>query len=119
MSKVITLYHGSQQVVKTPTFGPGKKNNDYGLGFYYTESETLAKEWAVTPLRVGFSNRYAIDIEYMNILNLNSSDYTILNWIAIHVEHYLFTIKTPAARRAEQYLIDNFGVNVNTFRIPI
>ena len=115
MSKIISLYHGSQQVVETPTFGLGKKNNDYGLGFYCTENEALAKEWAVTSLRDGFSNRYAIDIEYMNVLNLNSSDYTILNWIAILVEHRLFTIKTPVARRAKQYLIDNFGINVNAY----
>lgn len=115
MSKIITLYHGSQQVVKTPTFGLGKKNNDYGLGFYCTENEALAKEWAVTSLRDGFSNRYVIDIEYMDVLNLNSSDYTILNWIAILVEHRLFTIKTPVARRAKQYLIDNFGINVNAY----
>ena len=115
MSKIITLYHGSQQVVETPTFGLGKKNNDYGLGFYCTENEALAKEWAVTSLRDGFSNRYVIDIEYMNVLNLNSSDYTILNWIAILVEHRLFTIKTPVARRAKQYLIDNFGINVNAY----
>ena len=115
MSKIITLYHGSQQVVKTPTFVLGKKNNDYGLGFYCTENEALAKEWAVTSLRDGFSNRYVIDIEYMNVLNLNSSDYTILNWIAILVEHRLFTIKTPVARRAKQYLIDNFGINVNAY----
>lgn len=51
----------------------------------------------------------------MNILNLNSPDYTILNWIAVLVEHRLFSIKTPVARRAKRYLIDNFGINVNAY----
>lgn len=73
------------------------------------------KEWAASSLRDGFSNRYALDTEYMKILNLNSPDYTILNWIAVLVEHRLFTIKTPVARRAKRYLIDNFGVNVNAY----
>ena len=115
MDKLITIYHGSEQVVEVPTFGLGRKNNDFGLGFYCTESEDLAKEWAVSSLRNGFANRYTLDTEYLNVLNLNSPDYTILNWIAVLVEHRLFSIKTPVARRAKRYLIDNFGINVNDY----
>ena len=115
MEQLITVYHGSQQIVEVPTFGKGRKNNDFGLGFYCTESNGLAKEWAVSSLRDGFSNRYTLDTEYLNILNLNSPSYTILNWMAVLVEHRLFSIKTPVARRAKRYLIDNFGVNVNAF----
>ena len=115
MDKLITIYHGSEQVVEVPTFGLGRKNNDFGLGFYCTESEDLAKEWAVSSLRNGFANRYTLDTENLNVLNLNCPDYTILNWIAVLVEHRLFSIKTPVARRAKRYLIDNFGVNVNAY----
>ena len=115
MNKIITLYHGSDKIVEQPIYGEGKKNNDFGLGFYCTASEELAKEWAVSSLRDGFSNRYTIDTEYLNVLNLNSPDYTILNWIAVLVEHRLFSIKTPIARRAKGYLIDHFGINVNAF----
>ena len=115
MDKKVTLFHGSEKIVETPVFGEGKKNNDIGLGFYSTESESLAKEWAVSSLRDGFSNRYTLDTEYLNILNLNSSDYTILNWIAVLVEHRLFSIKTPVAHRAKRYLIDNFGINTNAY----
>ena len=115
MEKKITLFHGSEKVIEHPVFGAGKKHNDFGLGFYCTESEALAKEWAVSSLRDGFANRYTLDTEYLRVLHLNSPDYTILNWIAVLVEHRLFSIKTPVARRAKQYLIDNFGVNVNAF----
>ena len=117
MNKIITLFHGSEKVIEAPSFGEGKRNNDFGLGFYCTETENLAKEWAVSSLRDGFCNRYTLDTEYMKILNLNSPDYTILNWIAVLVEHRLFSIRTPIARRAKKYLIDNFGINVNTFDI--
>ena len=119
MEKRITIYHGSKQIVEVPTFGEGRKNNDFGLGFYCTESNDLAKEWAVSSLRDGFSNRYTLDTEYLNILNLNSPDYTILNWMAVLVEHRLFSIKTPVARRAKRYLIDNFGVNANAYDLII
>ena len=115
MDKLITIYHGSKQIVEVPTFGLGRKNNDFGLGFYCTESNDLAKEWAVSSLSDGFSNRYTLDTEYLNTLNLNSPNYTILNWIAVLVEHRLFSIKPPIARRAKQYLIEHFGVNVNAF----
>jgi hypothetical protein len=117
MDKLITVYHGSKQIVEVPTFGEGKKNNDFGLGFYCTESNDLAKEWAVSSLRDGFSNKYTLDTEFLNVLNLNSPDYTILNWIAVLLEHRLFSIKTPVARRARQYLIDNFAVNVNAYDV--
>ena len=119
MDKLITIYHGSKQVVEVPTFGLGRKNNDFGLGFYCTESNALAKEWAVSSLRDGFSNRYTLETEYLNILNLNSPDYTILNWIAVLVEHRLFSIRTPIVRRAKQYLVEHFGINVNAFDLIV
>ena len=119
MNQKITLYHGSEQIIESPTFGLGKQNNDFGLGFYCTESEELAKEWAVSSLRNGFVNRYSLDTEYLKILNLNNPDYTILNWIAVLVAHRLFSIKSPAAQRAKRYLIDNFGVNVNAYDLII
>ncbi len=117
MDNIITIYHGSEKIVEQPVFGEGKKNNDFGLGFYCTTSEELAKEWAVSSIHNGFSNRYTLNTEYLNILNLNSPDYTILNWIAVLVEHRLFSIKTPVARRAKHYLIDNFSINVNAFDV--
>ena len=115
MDILITIYHGSKQIVEVPTFGRGRKNNDFGLGFYCTESCDLAKEWAVSSLSDGFANRYTLDTKYLNSLTLNSPDYTILNWVAVLVEHRLFSSKTPVARRAKQYLIDHFGINVNAY----
>ncbi len=115
MEKSVTVYHGSTHIVETPSYGLGRKNNDFGPGFYCTESIDLAKEWAVSSLSDGFANRYTLDTEYLNILNLNSPEYTILNWMAVLVDHRLFSIRTPVARRAKQYLIEHFGVNVNAY----
>ena len=115
MDKQLKIYHGSEKIVEQPIFGEGKKNNDFGLGFYCTASEELAKEWAVSSLRDGFSNRYSLDTEYLKVLNLNSPDYTILNWIAVLVEHRLFSVNTPVAARAKRYLLEHFSVNVNAF----
>ncbi len=119
MAKVITLYHGSNQIVSAPEFGKGRERNDFGLGFYCTKNIELAKEWAVSSLANGFSNEYALDVEYLKVLNLNSSEWTILNWIAILLQHRVFPVKTPVARKARQHLIDNFYVNVNAYDLVI
>lgn len=119
MEKLLTIYHGSKNIVEVPTFGVGKETNDFGLGFYCTESLELAKEWAVTSLSDGFANRYVLDTEYLNTLYLNSPEYTVLNWMAILVSHRLFSIKIPIARRARQYLIDHFSINVNAYDLIV
>lgn len=119
MEKTITLFHGSERIVKKPALGEGKAHNDFGLGFYCTQNDNLAKEWAVSSLHDGFSNRYTLDTESLRILDLNSPDYTILNWIAVLVQHRLFAIKTPVAKRAKQYLIDRFSLNVNAYDLVV
>ena len=56
------LYHGSVSIIEQPTFGKSKRQNDYGLGFYCTQSLDLAKEWAVEENRNGYANKYALDL---------------------------------------------------------
>ena len=34
----LTIYHGSSLILEKPIFGKGKVHNDYGRGFYCTES---------------------------------------------------------------------------------
>ena len=48
------IYHGSVQIIEKPQYGAGRKDNDYGLGFYCTEDIELAKEWAASDERGGF-----------------------------------------------------------------
>ena len=63
MEKQLFLYHGSEKIIKKPIYGYGKKNNDFGLGFYCTENENLAKEWAVSSLDDGFANKYSLNMD--------------------------------------------------------
>ena len=55
------LYHGSSKIIEEPIFGYGKPYNDYGLGFYCTESLEMAKEWSVGRERGGYANCYELD----------------------------------------------------------
>lgn len=119
MKKELILYHGSAKIIKTPIYGYGKKNNDFGLGFYCTKELELAKEWACSSLSDGFANKYSINLDGLNILDLTSNDYNILNWITILVTHRIFRIKNPIAARAIRYLKENFYVDVEAYDIII
>ena len=44
------IFHGSQSIIKIPQYGLGKVGNDFGLGFYCTENESMAMEWSVRPI---------------------------------------------------------------------
>ena len=102
------LYHGSTKVIERPVLGLGNPKNDYGLGFYCTESLELAKEWACTELSDGFVNSYEIGFEGLNILHLNKKSYHILNWLSILLQNRTFVLSQGLPIEAKAYLLDNF-----------
>lgn len=102
------LWHGSQKIIETPQFGLGKIHNDYGRGFYCTESLSLAKEWACSGDTDGFANRYELDLADLKVLDLLSPQYSVLHWIALLVEHRSFRKDTAVAVGACEYLHDHF-----------
>ena len=69
--KILKLYHGSPQIIEKPIFGKGNKYNDYGLGFYCTESIDLAKEWACTEDTDGYANCYELNTDGLKFLELS------------------------------------------------
>lgn len=107
MSKLI-IYHGSPEIVAYPTYGKGKKYNDYGQGFYCTEHIELAKEWACTENIDGYANKYEIETDGLKILNLSSNQYTILHWLAILMHNRKARLSTAIAKRGRDYLIEHF-----------
>ena len=44
---MLTLYHGSQMSVPQPNAKAGRKNLDFGPGFYLTKIKKQAEDWAV------------------------------------------------------------------------
>lgn len=103
-----TIYHGSERIVEQPAFGKGNPRNDYGLGFYCTESPDLAREWASAETADGFANQYRLEMEGLSVLNLNGPAYSILNWLALLVENRVLDLRTPVAVQGRRYLLDNF-----------
>lgn len=77
------LYHGSENIIRQPKYNQGAKTNDYGRGFYCTEEIELAREWACKKQKNGYVNKYELDWSELDIMNLNNSQYSILNWLAL------------------------------------
>lgn len=106
-----TLYHGSSNIIEKPLFRFGKTYNDYGLGFYCTDSLEMAKEWGVGKNRNGYANRYEIECDGLDILDLSSPEYNILHWLNILLQNREFDTPSGLAREAKVYLLTNFSVD--------
>ena len=119
METVKRIFHGSVSVLEHPVFGQGKAYNDYGLGFYCTEHIELAKEWACASNKDGFANHYQLDMRGLNVLNLNTADYSILNWLAILLENRKFVVADGLPQRAKDYLLKNFMVDYKNYDVII
>lgn len=119
MTNVIDIYHGSDHVIEQPVRGEGKTHNDYGRGFYCTEHEELAKEWACSADSDGYANHYHLDLSGLSILNLNDPEYNILNWLAILLENRKFNVADGLPQRAKAYLLENFMVDYKKYDIII
>ena len=108
MKQDFKIYHGSQQIVEIPTFGTGKKYNDYGQGFYCTERIELAKEWACPIKKDGYANKYILHLDGMNVMHLTKGTFNILNWLAILLAHRSFDITSPIGNNAKEFILSRF-----------
>lgn len=119
MKQNLIIYHGSQQIVEVPRFGIGKNYNDYGQGFYCTESIELAKEWACPVKNDGYSNKYTLHLDGMNVMHLTRGKFNILNWLAILLAHRKFDITSPVGDSAKEYILDRFTPDTNGVDVMI
>lgn len=93
------------------------RKNDYGLGFYCTQDINLAMEWSVDIDRDGYINLYDIDETGLSIMNLNDSQYSVLNWISILINNRDFQINSPIAAQAKRFLLDKYLPDYEKFDI--
>lgn len=115
----MTLYHGSEMIIENPAYGKGNLRNDYGRGFYCTESEELAKEWACSNNKNGFANKYEFDVEGLNVLYLNSEEYTLLNWLAVLTKNRTYWENGTVSQMAKKYIALHFMVDISAYDVVI
>ncbi len=115
----IKLMHGSDHVIPKPKTGLGSPNNDYGRGFYCTRDNEMACEWACKKNTDGFVNVYSFDDKGLKTLNLLSKEYSVLNWIAILLQHRTFDLSSEMAANARKLLIENYAIDLSAFDVVI
>ena len=103
MENRLILYHGSEQIVEVPRYGIGKKYNDYGQGFYCTESAELAKEWACSTKKDGYANRYMLPLDGLKVMYLTRGEFHILNWMALLLQNRHFDINNSIGSAARYH----------------
>ena len=117
--KKLHLYHGSENTIIKPEWNKGKIHNDYGRGFYCTDRKELAGEWACKNNTDGYINSYEIEPEGLRILNINSNEYNILNWIAILLKHREFSLESEIEILGMQFLLKYYYIDVSKYDIII
>ena len=113
----MTVFHGSEFKIEKPYVGGGKTTNDYGSGFYCTESEDLACEWAVTQKHDGYANKYSLDMRGLKVLVLNGDGYCVLHWLAVLLRHRAFDVRYGVATLARPYLMENFAIDISKYDV--
>ena len=113
------LYHGSKEIIEKPTLMGGKESNDYGYGFYCTESIELAKEWACPDNNDGYANKYELDMTGLNVLDLTKPEYNILNWMALLLQFRIPKGMTPNDEMAREYILKNFSIDLTKVDVII
>lgn len=108
------LYHGSTEIIQHPALEKGRKNNDYGKGFYCTENIELAKEWACQRNSNGYANEYELETDKLNILDLTKPNWSILHWLSILLENRTFYL-TPVQQEAKSYLLKNYNIDYSLY----
>ena len=135
------IYHGSVKIIEKPQYGAGRRDNDYGLGFYCTEDIELAKEWAAADERGGFVNCYEVDENGMSYLNLqqvperrqrlrgaqppaqmgggvdlSTEEEVVLQWMAILVDNRSVRLGSPVERRGKEFLCTHLLPDISKYR---
>lgn len=112
------LFHGSDHIIEAP-FALDNRYNDYGPGFYCTEEETMAGEWACKWNKDGVVNVYDFSDTDLKVLNLLDGQHTVLNWVALLLQFRFFKLDYPIALCARQYLIDHFLPDISDYDVVI
>ena len=114
------LYYGSTTIIKEPVFGEGNPSNDYGLGFYLTDREELAKLWACKNKEGGFVITFDVDIKSLNVLRIDNSDEkSILQWITLLLKNRFDYVDRIRYQQEIEWLVRHFDVAINDYDLIV
>lgn len=109
------VFHGSEYIIKEPMYHGGKFYNDFGNGFYTTESKDKAQSWALLSGNPQKSIVNVYDLDCSNLRVLDLKEYGILSWIAEVVANR--GTNQRAAAIVGNRVVDKYRVNSDGYDI--
>lgn len=67
------VYHGSYCEIRVPDLNKSRTDIDFGVGFYTTEDDRMARKWACNK-NVSVLNEYEIKFDNLKIIRLSADD---------------------------------------------
>ncbi|MDO4344550.1 MAG: DUF3990 domain-containing protein [Eubacteriales bacterium] len=116
---IIQLLHGTDHIIEVPDIHIGNPHNDYGMGFYCTRVDEMAREWACKKNTDGFVNNYAFDTDGLKVLNLLDGNHTILDWMALLLQFRTFKLSSEVAVDARDYIIEHYLIDLSDYDVVI
>lgn len=84
---MITLYHGTHLSIPEPLAKVGRKNLDFGPGFYLTKIESQAKDWAtIIASRKGRETKAVLNIYRFDISSAKADNVRIKRFDSYDIE---------------------------------
>ena len=87
------LYHGTTADFQIPDLSKGRPMTDFGVGFYVTDKEHMAKNW-----RKGRPNNH-VNIYELTLANIQSCELRIKRYRTANVEWAKFVYKNRKTKR--------------------
>lgn len=108
---IMTLYHGSPEIVQAPSLSAGKRHGDFGPGFYCTALKELSKEWACGSGSDGYSAEYELQTDELNILRIGDDNHSLLSWLFLLTRNRKFAVSSHVVESALRWLEANFALD--------
>lgn len=103
------VYHGSTAIIRQPLVKAGRRNLDFGQGFYVTDLREQAVDWANRPLNEGqphWLNIYELDMEA-----ILAAGYRYLKFEKYNYEWLEFVVANrKGEKRGEEYDLIEGGI---------
>ena len=116
---ILTLYHGSSEIVQTPSLSDGKTYCDFGPGFYCTKQKECAMEWACGSGSDGYAAQYELQTDGLNILRIGDNNSELLSWLYILTNTRKFAVTSHVVESGINWLRDNFAVDISDVDVII
>lgn len=109
------LYHGSTVAVRKPSLRQGRKNADFGKGFYTTSSLEQAERWAHIQQERRGSSRAVVSIYEFDETLLGNPDWKVRKFIGADKDWLYFVTDCRKSRKHDFDLVQGPVANDKVF----